>query len=190
MNPVTSLSDLRKNVFPTGKSPETFRSEIRFYDDSSDTMRGTVIRPGCKNWLWPLTQKVSIWWPNDTQTIISRITSRAAELHITMGRSNKKRKILLCIGICSASSFKQMNHFIQIEDLNALLCVMTENMTRDIQSFIQKLQAFGCCCIQMDPDIDGTNPRSSYCARITVNQDFGVEFVSYALNLDGVSPSS
>lgn len=121
---------------------------------------------------------------------ISRITSRAAELHITMGRSNKKRKILLCMSTCLASSFKQMNHFIQIEDLNVLLCVMTENMTTDIQSFVQKLQAFGCCCIQMDPDIDGTNPRSSYCARITVNQDFGAEFVSYALNLDGVSPSS
>lgn len=73
---------------------------------------------------------------------ISRITSRAAELHITMGRSNKKRKILLCMSTCLASSFKQMNHFIQIEDLNALLCVMTENMTTDIQSFVQKLSSF------------------------------------------------
>lgn len=90
---------------------------------------------------------------------ISRITSRAAELHITMGRSNKKRKILLCMSTCLASSFKQMNHFIQIEDLNALLCVMTENMTTDIQSFVQKLQAFGCCCIQMDPDIDGDKSK-------------------------------
>lgn len=40
------------------------------------------------------------------------------------------------------SPFKQMNHFIQIEDLNALLCVMTENMTTDIQSFVQKLSSF------------------------------------------------
>lgn len=37
-------------------------------------------------------------------------------------------------------------------------------------------------CIQMDPDITG-NPGSSYCMRITVNQDFR-EFGLYVLNLD------
>ena len=40
-----------------------------------------------------------------------------------------------------ASSFQQMNPFIQTEDLNVFLCVVTENITTDIQSFIQKLQA-------------------------------------------------
>lgn len=38
------------------------------------------------------------------------------------------------------------------------------------------------CGIQMDPDMTG-NPGSSYCMRITADQDFG-EFVLYALNLN------